>query len=555
MTILSNQNDWRKSVLKLFTKELFSFFEFSSFGTEIFFFELVISNTNLKRNGNHTKLVLFFLDLSEKMLICAKKKCPFPFDVDDVSPYIIKVDSLVNTNSFAEPSSSSSSLSPSSPSSPSSSSSSSLLDEKFLSLKTPSKPTLNLTKSVKSKSKSHNSSSTEGSLLNPIRLSKTKSNGVLSTQSEKEISNLPNSESFPNVNIEMSPTESNNLSTNPKSINAGSITQSLTLSNNEEPLNPFNKVIPEETISNSDNNNTITLKTLGVTLKVDQPNKNISQPNSSQFNGLSTDTIKNKFSITASGADADVDAGVDDTATTTAAEKDLISLFNMNDFPVTTVEGSSANTTNYLTGNGLLNANTTSEVDGSNALTVEEYSKMLFGQSDIDINFDLDNMLPNFNTMDVNMQGNDANMENMENMDNMDNMDLDELFGTYDSLESSKISGNGMNLDFDSFMASLGGDLAEAEIPNDMSDIYAEMVNGNSNEKSENNSMLVDMTFRSVNGQNGYHENIEKIKDGVNGVVEDEGKNVNVVGKTINGDSVTLNIGEKEVDQKKDCET
>ncbi|PKC63401.1 hypothetical protein RhiirA1_422760 [Rhizophagus irregularis] len=532
-----------------------------------------------------TQLQYCYISLSEKMLICAKKKCPFPFDVDDVSPYIIKVDSLVNTNSFAEPSSSSSSLSPSSPSSPSSSSSSSLLDEKFLSLKTPSKPTLNLTKSVKSKSKSHNSSSTEGSLLNPIRLSKTKSNGVLSTQSEKEISNLPNSESFPNVNIEMSPTESNNLSTNPKSINAGSITQSLTLSNNEEPLNPFNKVIPEETISNSDNNNTITLKTLGVTLKVDQPNKNISQPNSSQFNGLSTDTIKNKFSITASGADADVDAGVDDTATTTAAEKDLISLFNMNDFPVTTVEGSSANTTNYLTGNGLLNANTTSEVDGSNALTVEEYSKMLFGQSDIDINFDLDNMLPNFNTMDVNMQGNDANMENMENMDNMDNMDLDELFGTYDSLESSKISGNGMNLDFDSFMASLGGDLAEAEIPNDMSgnnlnvdsntvivntngmneiqnntvnghlDIYAEMVNGNSNEKSENNSMLVDMTFRSVNGQNGYHENIEKIKDGVNGVVEDEGKNVNVVGKTINGDSVTLNIGEKEVDQKKDCET
>ncbi|PKY41109.1 hypothetical protein RhiirA4_454624 [Rhizophagus irregularis] len=104
-----------------------------------------------------TQLQYCYISLSEKMLICAKKKCPFPFDVDDVSPYIIKVDSLVNTNSFAEPSSSSSSsLSPSSPSSPSSSSSSSLLDEKFLSLKTPSKPTLNLTKSVKSKSKSHN---------------------------------------------------------------------------------------------------------------------------------------------------------------------------------------------------------------------------------------------------------------------------------------------------------------------------------------------------------------------------------------------------------------
>jgi hypothetical protein len=41
--------------------------------------------------------------------------------------------------------------------------------------------------------------------------------------------------------------------------------------------------------------------------------------------------IKNKFSITASGVDADVDAGVDDTATT-AAEKYLTPLFNMNDF-------------------------------------------------------------------------------------------------------------------------------------------------------------------------------------------------------------------------------
>jgi hypothetical protein len=478
---------------------------------------------------------------------------------------------LVNTNNFVEPSSSLPSLSPSSPLSPSSSSSSSLLEEKFINLKTPLKPTPNLTKSVKSKSKSHNSSSIEESLLNPIGLSQTKSNGVLS---KKEISNLLSSESFPNVNIEPPSTVSSNLPTNSKSINVGSFTQSLTRSNNNEPPNPFNKVIPEEIISNSNNNRSITLKTLGVTLKVDQPNKNKLQPNSSQFNGLSTDITENKL---ASGADADVDVDANDTASTTAVETQL---FNMNnDLPVLAVEGSSANTSNYITGNGLLNANTTSEVDGANALTVEEYSKMLFGQSDIDINFDLDNILPNFNTMDVNMQGNDANIENIENMDNMD---LDEFLGAFDSLDSSKISGNEMNVDFDSFIASLGGGFTETEIPNGMSgnnlnvesntalvntngmngiqnntvnghlDIYAEMVNGNSNGASENNSTLEDLTFGSVNGQDGYHENIEKTKDGVNGLVEDEGKNV--VGKTINGDSVSL-IEEKEVDQKKDCES
>ncbi|GES93637.1 hypothetical protein GLOIN_2v1701501 [Rhizophagus clarus] len=431
--------------------------------------------------------------LSEKMLICTKKKCLFPFDVDDVSPYIIRVDSLVNTNSFAEPLSSSSS---SSPSSPSSSSSSSLLDEKFPGLKTPSKSTSNLTKPI-IKSKSYNPSITGESLLNPIRLSQTNSNGVLSTQSKKENSNLSNLESFSNVNTELSSTESNNLSMNSKSINVGS---SLSRSNNEE------------IIFDSNNNNTITLKTLGVTLKVDQPNKNKLQQNSSQFNGLSTDISENKFSVSA-------------------------------------IEGSSANTTNFTTGNGLLNANATSEVDGNNALTVEEYSKMLFGQTDIDINFDLDNMLPNFNAMDVDMQGNGANMENI---DNIDDMDLDEILGTFNSLESSKISGNEMNLDFDSFMASLSGDFAKAEIPNDMSgnnlnvdsntvlvdtngmngiqnnavnghlDIYAEMVNGNSNSTSENNSTLADLTFESVNGRNGYHENIKKTKDGVNGLVEDE---------------------------------
>ncbi|GBB83218.1 hypothetical protein RclHR1_00100022 [Rhizophagus clarus] len=471
------------------------------------------------------------------MLICTKKKCLFPFDVDDVSPYIIRVDSLVNTNSFAEPLSSSSS---SSPSSPSSSSSSSLLDEKFPGLKTPSKSTSNLTKPI-IKSKSYNPSITGESLLNPIRLSQTNSNGVLSTQSKKENSNLSNLESFSNVNTELSSTESNNLSMNSKSINVGS---SLSRSNNEE------------IIFDSNNNNTITLKTLGVTLKVDQPNKNKLQQNSSQFNGLSTDISENKFS----GADFDADA--DDIAST-IVDKDVTSLFNTNDFPVSAIEGSSANTTNFTTGNGLLNANATSEVDGNNALTVEEYSKMLFGQTDIDINFDLDNMLPNFNAMDVDMQGNGANMENI---DNIDDMDLDEILGTFNSLESSKISGNEMNLDFDSFMASLSGDFAKAEIPNDMSgnnlnvdsntvlvdtngmngiqnnavnghlDIYAEMVNGNSNSTSENNSTLADLTFESVNGRNGYHENIKKTKDGVNGLVEDEGKNV--VGKAINGDSV-----------------
>ena len=170
---------------------------------------------------------------------------------------------------------------------------------------------------------------------------------------------------------------------------------------------------------------------------------------------------------------------------------------------------------------------------------------MLFGQSDIDINFD--NLLSN---PDVNVQGNDANM------------DLDELIGTYDSLESSsKISGNDMDLDLDSIMADLDGNFAGSEIPNGMSgnnlnmDLSSILVNMNgslvysiySNEIQNNgvqsngiqsngvnehnehnehldiyaevanediNGALVDFTLENVNGHNGYsHETINGVVD------------------------------------------
>jgi hypothetical protein len=395
------------------------------------------------------------------------------------------------------------------------------LDDKFLNLI----PSTSNLKQTQSKYKSPNSSSTE-SLSN---LSQTKPYGL--TKSNGQI-------------------KSNGQTMSNEETTSNGQTKSNGVSNSESLSSKIASNLPEMSTSNS-NDNTITLKTLGITLKVDAQNKskNALQPNSSQHNGLSINLTANNPSTSASNT-------VEDTSASNTVEDDLSQLFNMNNFPISTVEESSINTT---TGNGLLNAsaNAMIEVGNENALTVEEYSKMLFGQSDIDIN--LDDLLSNSNTMGMNTQGNDA-------------MDIDELLGTFNSLESStlnKTSGNDMNLDFDSFMANLDASFAEAGIPNGISgnnlnvdlnsilentngnnsldminsnnNIYVEMINENSNGMGNNHNTL-DLTLGSVNGQNGYsHENVE---DGVKDLVEDEGKDV--VGKIING---ALKEGKKVVNK------
>ncbi|CAI2180849.1 11069_t:CDS:2 [Funneliformis geosporum] len=237
---------------------------------------------SIKAEGNpcpncSTRLKCYFINLNEKVLICPKKKCLFPFDKADISPYVIKSGSLIGKERIGE-------------------------------------------------SSSHIKS-----------------------------------------------------------------TQPLVRSNKEESFNPPNEDasnFPENSIFNQ--NNSITLKTLGVTLRDDPTNKNKLQPNSSQ--GLSTDTSSN------------------------SVENDLEMLFNK--FPMPTTEGSLSDAT---AGNGLLNINTTGEAGNGNSLTVGEYTRMLFGQSGIDMNLDMFSL--NSDIMGISIQGNNVNME------------LDELLGTFDPLE------------------------------------------------------------------------------------------------------------------------
>ncbi|CAG8619674.1 13995_t:CDS:2 [Funneliformis mosseae] len=221
-----------------------------------------------------TRLRCYFINFNEKMLICPKKKCLFPFDIADISPYIIKSDLLIEKERIVG-------------------------------------------------SSSHIKS-----------------------------------------------------------------TQPLIRLNKEEPFNPPNKDasnFPGNSVINQ--NNSITLKTLGVTLRDDPTNKNKLQP--------STDTTSN------------------------SVENDLEMLFS--NFPIQGTEGSLSSLVDATAENVLLNINTTGEAGNGNTLTVGEYTRMLFGQSDIDMNLDMFSLNPDI--MGISIQGNNANME------------LDELLGTFNPLE------------------------------------------------------------------------------------------------------------------------